>query len=208
MTSKASNEMNPLDPNEWTEAPAEFAEGTGDLAGYWESASPKTAKRDELYGSPPVTFTPLHVTLTDSQIDPTKSSTLIHCRLEAPCKLRSAIEGEGYIDFPAGTLFGIWAKPGMRELKKLAGTKVWMRNGQKNPRDRGVTYFKEIGQQSPMVVFTIKWPSDAKFEPLRCREDHREESLDDAAKQRTARRAARAAEKAEALEGGDDFIPF
>lgn len=202
------NEMNPLDPQSWTEAPAEFAEGTGDLAAYWESASPKTAKRDELYGSPPVTFTPLYVTLTDSDIDKEKTSTLIHCRLEAPCLLRSAIKDEGYVTFPAGTLFGIWSKPGMKDLKKLANQKVWMRNGQKAPRGDGVTYFKEIGQQSPMVVFTIKWSADVKFEPLRVREDYRQESLDDAAQQRRARRAQRIAEKAEALEGGDDFIPF
>lgn len=206
MSQKPQNEMNPLDPQEWTEAPEEFAEGTGDLVGYWESASPATAKRGELYGSPPVTFTPLYVTLTDSDIDETKTSTLIHCRLERPCLLRSAIKDEGYLEFPAGSLFGIWAKPGMKELKRRANQKIWMRNGQ---QQRGqVVYFKEIGQQSPMVIYTIRWGADAKTEALTVREDHRSESLDDAAVQRRQKRAARAAEKAEALEGGDDFIPF
>lgn len=200
-------EINPLDPQEWTEAPQEFSQGTGDLVAYWESASPRTAKRDELYGSPPVTFTPLHCTLTDSDIDPEKTSTLIHCRLEAPCLLRVANKDEsGYREFPVGTLFGIWAKPGMKELKKLANQKVWMRNGQKQA-DK-VVYFKEIGQQSPMVIYTIRWAADAKFEPLRVQDDYRQESLDDAAQQRRLRRAARAAEKQEALEGGEDFLPF
>ena len=205
------NEMNPLDPQEWTEAPAEFAESTGDLLAYWESASPANAKRGPLFGSPPVTFTPLYVTLTDSDIDETKTSTLIHCRLEAPCLLRSANKDEGYREFAAGTLFGIWAKPGMKELKRRANQKVWMRNGQKQA-DK-VLYFKTITrkgstQPSEMVVYTIRWSPDAKVEALTVREDYREESLDDAAQQRRARRAQRAAEKAEALEGGDDFIPF
>lgn len=207
------SDINPLDPQAWTEAPSEFAQGTGDLAGYWESASPATAKRGEVYGSPPVTFTPLHVTLTDSDIDPEKTSTLIHCRLLEPCILRSSIKDEGFITFPAGTLFGIWAKPGMKDLKKLAGAKVWMRNGQKDPRGKGVVYFKDINKPgqtnlSPMVLYTIKWPEGTKFEPLRVQDDYREESLDDAAKQRAQRRATRIAEKAEALENSDDFIPF
>jgi hypothetical protein len=207
MSQKPTNEMNPLDPQQWTEAPAEFAEGTGDLVGYWESASPPTAKRHHpLYGSPPVTFTPLYVTLTDSDADETKTSTLIHCRLEAPCLLRSAVKDEGYVEFPVGSLFGVWAKPGLKELKRRANQKIWLRNGQ---LQRGeVVYFKEIGQQSPMVIYTIRWAADAKTEALTVREDHRKESLDDAAIQRRQRRAARVAEKAEALEGGDDFIPF
>lgn len=204
--SKQTTEMNPLDPQEWTEAPAGFDEGAGDLVGYWESASPATAKRGELYGSPPVMFTPLFVTLSDSDIDDTKSSTLIHCRLETPCLLRSANKDEGYVQFPAGSLFGIWAKPGLKELKRRANQKIWLRNGQ---QQRGqVVYFKEIGQQSPMVIYTIRWGTDAKTEALTVRDDHRKESLDDAAQQRRQRRAARAAEKAEALEGGDEFIPF
>ncbi len=205
--SKPITTSNPLDPQEWVDAPAEFTEGTGDLAGYWESASPKTAKRDATFGSPPVTFTPLYVTLTDSDIDPEKTSTLIHCRLEAPAILRSANKDEGYIEFPAGTLFGIWAKPGMRELKKYANRKLWMRNGQKVRND--VVYFKEIGQQSPMVVFTIRWAEGTTTEALKVREDYRNESLDDAAMERKNRRAKRAAEKAASDDGGeDDFIPF
>lgn len=203
-----SKDMNPIDPNQWTEAPAEFSKGTSDLLAYWESASPATAKRGETYGSPPVTFTPLHVTLTDSDIDATKTSTLIHCRLEAPCILRSANKDEGFQEFPAGTLFGIWAKPGMKDLKKLAGSKVWMRNGQLDPRTKSVNYFKEIGQASPMVVYTIRWPEGTKFQPLTVADDYREESLDDAAKQRAQRRASRLAERQEALENNDEFIPF
>jgi len=205
--------MNPIDPQQWTEAPSGFGEGTGDLAAYWESASPATAKRGETYGSPPITFTPLHVTLTDSDLDSTKTSTLIHCRLEAPALLRSAIKDEGFITFPTGTLFGIWAKPGMKDLKKLAGAQVWMRNGQKSPRDMSVVYFKDINKPgetklSPMVLYTIKWPEGTKFSPLRVQDDYREESLDDAAKQRAQRRATRIAERAEALENNDEFIPF
>lgn len=194
----------PTEPQAWVEPPQEFNEGTTDLAAYWESASPQTAKRGAVYGSPPVSFTPLHVTLSDSRRDVSKTSTLIHCRLEAPCVLRSSNKEEGLVTFPAGTLFGIWAKPGMKPLKRLAGVKVWMANGQKNPRG-DVTYFKEFirnGEEALMVVYTIKWPKGAEGTLLKVMEDHRVESLPDAEQQRRQRRAARAAERANSEESG------
>lgn len=209
-----TNEINPLDPQEWVEPPSEFdAEGTPDLAAYWESASPATAKRGEIYGSPPVTFTPLYVTLTDSDLDPRKSSTLLHCRLEAPCLLKSATRDEGYVEFPAGTFFGIWTKPGMKALKERAGVKCWMRNGQKVRNE--IQYFKDISKpgdktERTMVVFDIRWAKDAPRKYLEVRDDHRNESLPDAEQQRRERRAAKAAERANARDNddGDEFIPF
>lgn len=195
---------NPLDPQEWTEAPSEFDDETVDLAGYWESAGPETRTKEETFGSPPVTFTPLYVTLSDSDIDGKKSSTLLHCRLEAPCLLKSSTKGEGYREFPAGTTFGIWTKPGMKPLKKLAGVKCWMRNGQKIG-DK-IVYFKDVNKPSPMVLFTIKWPKTAVGSFLEVREDFRKTSLPEHEK---LRRKAKE-ERAQEIDDTDDLsdIPF
>lgn len=206
------NQGNPLDPQEWVEPPSEFESAALDLVGYWESASPPTPKRGPTFGSPPVEFTPLHVTLTDSDLDPSKTSTLIHCRLEKPCLLKSATKGEGYIEFPAGSLFGIWAKPGMRPLKKLAGNKVWMRNGQKIRGE--IVYYKDISKpgdklERTMVVYDIRWSKDATERVLQVMEDHRDESLPDAEQQRRARKQARATERANSDSDIDfDDLPF
>lgn len=150
--------------------PAGFESKGGDLKAYWEPASQGTAKKPPSAGSPPVLFTPLHVTLSDSKRPPNKgeahkSSTLIHCRLERRCRLRSAEKSEGYQVFEKGTLFGIWSKPGMRQLAGLAGVQVWMKNDG----------FRDVGKDSDMIMFDIKWEKDG--EKLKVLEDHRVHSL-------------------------------
>lgn len=171
--------------------PEGFQDMGGDLVGYWEAASQRTAKRDALPGSPAVLFTPLFVTLSDSKLKPRpgeapKSATLLHARLERPCRLRAAKKEDGYRVFPAGSLFGIWTKPGMRRLETLGGVTVWMKNAG----------FKEMGEgKNDMVQFDIKATKDG--ERLRVKEDRRNESLP--AKLREAR--AQVAEKF-------DDIPF
>lgn len=156
--------------------PAGFVTVTSDLAGYWEAASQGSAKTDPSEGSPPVYFVPLHATLSDNKREPEKSSTLIHARLTKPCKLKSAVKEEGYKEFPAGTLFGIWAKPGMRKLEELGGVECWMRNGQKNPATGEIQRFKDIGKGSDMVLFTIKGKQE-KGEKLKVLDDRRDKSL-------------------------------
>jgi hypothetical protein len=163
--------------------PEGFEQASGDLAGYWESASPASRQKEETHGSDPVLFTPLWVTLSDSELDSNKSSTLLHARLEAPCKLRSAVKEEGYKEFPAGTMFGIWTKPGMKPLASLGGAQVWMRNGIEI-RPNEVQYFKEIGKPSPMVVFDIR--NKGAGSKLKVRDDRREKSLPDKLRQQRA----------------------
>jgi hypothetical protein len=162
--------------------PEGYEQASGDLAGYWESASPPSRNGEEKHGSDPVLFIPLWATLSDSQLDRTKSSTLVHGRLEAPCKLRSANKEEGYVEFPKGTLFGIWTKPGMRALQNFCGATVWMRNG---IEVRGeIQYFKEVDKPSPMVLFDIR--NKGTGTKLKVREDRREHSLPAAARERRA----------------------
>jgi hypothetical protein len=154
--------------------PAGFEQASGDLVGYWESASPPSRQSEEKHGSSPVLFTPLWVTLSDSDLDNKKTSTLLHGRLEKDCLLRSANKEEGYKVFPKGSMFGIWTKPGMKPLQGLASAVVWMRNGIE-VRKGEIQYFKEIGKPSPMVLFDIR--NQGKGQKLPIREDRRDQSL-------------------------------
>ena len=165
MTQAAEFPSEEQTPTGATAPPAGFQKRGGDLVGYWEAASPPTRNSEAKPGSPPVLFTPLGVTLSDSQIEPDKPSTLIHCRLEADCELRSAEKGEGYQTFPKGSLFGIWSKPGMKPLGVLGGVQVWMQNDG----------FKEVGKPSPMVMFDIQ--SAKTGDKLRITDDRRDRSL-------------------------------
>lgn len=153
--------------------PEGFEQVSGDLQGYWETASPPTRQSDAKEGSAPVLFTPLWVTLSDSDLDATKTSTLLHGRLEAPCVLRAAQKEEGYKEYPKGTMFGFWTKPGQKALGTLGGAVVWMRNGIEVAGK--LELFKEIGKPSPMVQFDIR--AQGKGSKLPIREDRRDKSL-------------------------------
>lgn len=162
--------------------PEGFEQASGDLAGYWESASPESRQSAAKEGSLPVLFTPLFVTLSDSELEKRKTSTLLHARLEAPCVLRSANKEEGYKEFPKGTLFGIWTKPGMKPLGSLGGAVVWMRNGVEVAGK--VQLFKDIGKPSPMVMFDIR--NKGAGSKLKVRDDRRDQSLPDKLREQRA----------------------
>lgn len=178
MVAQASTveDINPSAPGtEDDDAPPKgFEQASGDLVGYWESASPPSRTSEEKHGSGPVLFTPLWVTLSDSDLDNKKTSTLLHGRLEKDALLRSANKEEGYKVFPKGSMFGIWTKPGMKPIQSLAGAVVWMRNGIE-VRKGEIQYFKEIGKPSPMVLFDIR--NQGKGSKITIREDRRDQSL-------------------------------
>lgn len=202
------------------EAPAGFQQASGDIVAYWDPASPgkgpgKNGSKDPKFwyseqhgfrrGSGPILFTPIDVVLSDSNLsteDNPKTSTLLFGRLEKACKLRSANDEEGIKEFEPGALIGIWTKPGMKPLGRLAGTKVWMRNGQKI--NEKLVMFKDIKKPSPMVLFDIMNEKPGK--PLPVREDRRVVSLPQKEKDRRAALAAAAASAPEAEDLGD--IPF
>ena len=181
--------------------PEGYEDYSGDIEAFWEPYSEPTRKRDAREGSPPILFTPLYLTLMDSQIEEGKSTTLLHGRLEAPAVLRAAGQkGEEprYEEFEAGTQIGIWTKAGMAKLKKLANVKVHLAN---------TGEVREIaGKPSPMVLFSIKVPKGAKGEPLRVFEDRRKDSLPDEVKQKRAK-AAETRSK-EAADFDMDDVPF
>lgn len=179
------------------DAPEGFQQASGDIVAYWEAASPgkdpkgknnndpKFWYREDFGfrgGSPPILFTPIDCVMQDSKLEDKKTSTLIFGKLERPCKLRSAVEQEGYKEFAAGSLVGIWTKPGMRPLQKLAGARVWMRNGVKI--NSQIVLFKDVDKPSPMVQFDIR--NEGKGHELPVREDRRDKSLPQAVRDKRA----------------------
>ncbi len=170
--------------------PAGYVQQSGDLEAYWDSDSPETRNSPAREGLGAVHFTPLYVSLMDSKIESRNTSTLLFCRLESPCVLRVAGDtetDEAYEEFPQGTLFGIWTKPGMAKLRNLAGVRVWMRNNG----------FKEIGKPSPMCLFDIRSETESGNH-LRIMDDRRDKSLPPELRKSPETAAASNA----------DFIPF
>lgn len=182
--------------------PEGYEDYSGDIEAFWEPYSEPTRKRDAREGSPPMLFTPLYVTLMDSQIEEGKSTTLLHGRLEAPCYLKKAGGAKGedpvYEEFEPGAQVGIWTKGGMNKLKKLGGVKVYIAN---------TGEVREIpGKPSPMVLFEIKVPKGAKGEPLKVFEDRRKDSLP--AEVKAKRAAALELKSKESIDYDLDDIPF
>jgi hypothetical protein len=112
--------------------PAGYTEQSADIVGFWT-------------GEGAVHFIPRFVRMFDSSIDPTKSSTLLIADLIDPCEVFKVGEDEERILAGKGQQIGIWTKPGMKALGKLAGIPVYMyQEGE-----------KDIGKPSPMKVYKV-----------------------------------------------------
>jgi len=115
-------------------APAGYAEQTGDITGFWD---------DSL--SPTIHFIPVEVRAFDSQLDKNKPSMLVIGKLVDAIPLSSGKTGKT-VEGKPGELVGVWAKPGMRNLKNLAGVRVFM-------YDSGETL--ATGKVNPMRVYKV-----------------------------------------------------
>jgi len=73
----------------------------------------------------PIHFVPEEATVSDSKLEPHKQSALIRGVLVDSCEALLNADGEQVVG-KAGDRVGVWAKPGMRALKRLAGAKVFM----------------------------------------------------------------------------------
>lgn len=164
MKNKAADDRSSERPTEATSgkrhyaAPEGYVKQAGDIVGFWN------------YENGPIHATPLYVTLSDSKIDATKSSALIHCRLVDALDVDSPNSSENdeereQIHAKAGDLVGVWYKPGMVAIKQLGGVKVFMyATGEK----------KDVKKPSPMIVFEVL--SKEKGAPLRIEADRRDKS--------------------------------
>lgn len=127
----------------------EYQRQSDDVEGYWV----------------PEAGVPIHGILLgakafDSNIEPEKPTGLLLFELIEACPVLK--DGEPVLA-EVGDMVGVWAKPGMRTLKRAGGSKVWMRlEGE-----------KEIGKPNPMKTFETLFERGKDIEIL---EDGRKES--------------------------------
>ena len=127
---------------------------TSDVVGYWDSD-----------GDFPITGIPEKgVIAIDSGIDKTKPSLLTKWKATVPTVVKDSEDNENICK--AGDLVGVWYKPGMRDMRTLAGIEVTMaRNPSKD---------KDTGKGNPMKAFEIR--ASGTGELMRLTEDRREKS--------------------------------
>lgn len=134
------------------EAPEGFIKQQGDVSGFWVRCSP-------------IQGIPRSVKLMDGRIEPEKSAALVLFELTKPCIID---DGEGEFNVAdVGTMVGIWYKAGMRSLRWLRDTEVWMKE---NPPDK----WKDTGKGNAMITFEIK--SKERGQPMLVLEDTRHDS--------------------------------
>lgn len=129
---------------------------SGDISGYWD---PEVSA---------IRAIPRSVKLFDGDIESDKVAALVIAELTKPNKLKvKNDEGEWeLVTFPAGTMAGIWYKPGMRGIVKKAGTDCYIK----------YVAEQDTGKPNPMKVFEVKAPQGGIRIPIL--EDTREDSAD------------------------------
>jgi hypothetical protein len=136
------------------ELPKGFTDQSSDIIGFYDPDHQEA-----------IHFIPKEAILQDSKLDPKKVSILIIGELVADCQLAPGGEDTGeVIDGKSGDQIGIWAKPGMRSLRNLAGAEVYM-------YPDGA---KDTGKPNPMTVFKIG--AKTRGEKLPVIEDRRDKS--------------------------------
>ena len=137
-------------------APAGYSEqGTSDLAGFWD-------------GKTPIHVIPRGFTLSDSSIEPQKSSVLFICELvdATTCVTRDDRGQASEVAVDAGEMVGLWGKPGLKALLDQGGEPTFVK----------VTGEKPIkGRPKPMTTFAVL--SKRKGTRLSMLDDFRKESI-------------------------------
>ena len=137
------------------QAPEDFTERGGDLIGFWDP---------ELT---PIHCIPLSVKLFDGNIEADKPSILMTVELVSPAGVRPPKDteaGEEPFVAPAGSLVGVWYKPGMKSVRDLCGVPCYITpNGE-----------KDTGKPNPMKLFKVESKETGTRIPVT--EDTRDES--------------------------------
>jgi len=159
-TEKSATSKNGKPPTDTTakkvtdfKAPAGFVDQAQDVVGFYDIDTEAV-----------IQFIPREATLMDGSIDAVKTSILIFGELVAPCKLMESSKSGNVIQAKAGEQVGVWAKPGMKALRNLAGVHVVM-------YPDGT---KDVGKGNPMTVFKVL--AKAKGAKLAGVEDRRDKS--------------------------------
>lgn len=138
-------------------APKGYEKKNSDVVGYWSE--------DE-----PIHFIPRSVKLLDGNIDKKKPSIIIVGELQEPTILSNKdsdpFQGE------VGQIVGVWYKPGMRDIAKCAGLKVWL---DQDLDENGHQKTKKMKVGNPMKLYTVtSSPGPEKRIPIN--EDTRKEA--------------------------------
>jgi len=120
--------------------PDGYQDQSDDIVGFWVPES-----------GLPVHGTVLGACLFDQTIEPQKSSGIIILTLLSPCTVWSK-EENGPVLCNVGDRVGVFAKPGMRAIKRAQGQGVWMR----------LTGEVDTGKPNPMKTFDVLYPSRTK----------------------------------------------
>lgn len=170
--------------------PEGFEDASADLVGYWDLKAP-------------IFVIPLYITLSDSKLEPLKTSVLIHCKAVQATKVLKDEETGEYIDVKVGDLVGVWYKPGMKAIATCKDIPVYLyQDGE-----------LDTGKMNPMKVFRVGIKQGSNRVPLPIMADYRRTSKRNAIpvqglaaptqQQRQQRRRSEVEEF-----GPDDDIPF
>lgn len=170
--------------------PEGFEDASADLVGYWDLVAP-------------IFVIPLYITLSDSKLEPLKTSVLIHCKAVQDTKVIKDEETGEYVDVRAGDLVGVWYKPGMKAIGTCKDIPVYLyQDGE-----------LDTGKKNPMKVFKVGIKSGSPRVPLPIMADYRKTSRRNqipvqglAAPTQQQRQQRRRSEVEEF--GPDDDIPF
>lgn len=139
---KRKNDTAPSDRAPVTR-PEGFKKVSLDVVGFW---SPDLG---------PIYFIPQEATVSDSKLEPKKQSGLIRGVLVQACDALLNSDGE-IVHGEPGDRVGVWAKPGMKELKELGGCQVFMfADGE-----------KDTGKPNAMALFDISTSDGRMGDPL------------------------------------------
>lgn len=188
--SKASNRSAAKPAN--NSRPDGFGSISDDIEGFWDIERCST-----------IVVKPLYAKLSDSKLDPEKTSTLIFCELLRPCELvdrdKDGVKGE------AGDLIGIWAKPGMRAIRDCCGIPTYL----------ALTGEVDTGKPNPMKTFEVATKDKKKGGRIPIEEDNRRDStqlsfLEDAPNRRESptQTAVAGSQQTVSQSASDDDIPF
>lgn len=109
-TEKTNATKRPAVKIEDFQLPAEFQQVNLDIVGFWREDRPIQCR-------------PETVKLFDNKTEKVKPSALITVRLTEDCEVLDPKTGE-LLEAKEGQLVGIWGRPGMRDLRVLAGCRV------------------------------------------------------------------------------------
>lgn len=133
--------------------PEGYEDASADLVGYWDMERP-------------IHLIPLYITLSDSKIEPAKTSVLVHCRAVDDTKVLKDEETGEYVEVRKNDLVGVWYKPGMKAIATCKDIPVYLfQDGE-----------LDTGKPNPMKVFKVGIKPGSRREPLPILADYRKTS--------------------------------